>query len=183
MPTYSISKPPKLVISSPKIPKPGSFKPVLVAPVQPERLNTPPSDILNPCIPFATKTDSKTLTWSDEPCDFDPDKPPSHSLPQAAKFGPRDFSSLCSGSDPWKMLQHQKGQGQPQPHRTSHFWPQKPQYYQNPPMPSFGFPNFIHTPYPPAFSSSIQTNPLLLNWDQDPRLADLSHALKALGWV
>jgi len=174
-PAYPTSKTSKSVGFSPKTPKSGLLQPVPIAPIHPGHSDTPPFDISNPNIPF-TSTNTKTLTWSDEPCNFDPGKPPSHPPPHAAPFGPRDLSVLCSGTDPWKALQHRKGREQRQHPRNSHFRQQKPRYYQDSPIPNFRSSNFIPTPYPPTFSSSIQ-------WDQDPRLADLSRALKALGWV
>src|SRR5271163_641431 len=99
---YPTSKTSKSVGFSPKTPKYGPVQPVPIAPIHPGHSDTPPFDISNPNIPFAS-TNTKTLTWSDEPCNFDPGKPPSHPPPHAALFGPRDLSVLRSGTDPWKV--------------------------------------------------------------------------------
>jgi hypothetical protein len=29
----------------------------------------------------------------------------------------------------------------------------------------------------------LSSSPIMLDWDQDPRLSELNHALRALGWI
>ena len=89
---------------------------------------------------------------------------------------PRDLSGLRSSSiNPFSSLRrrHRNHRNPPRfinfrPQSCCHHTFRKPQIYSS------------SLPTPHCLSGS---QPVLLNWDQDPRLADLSNALRALGWV
>ena len=103
---------------------------------------------------------SKPLDWADDAKEL----PITPTFPQ---YPPRDLSCLRSASPrPFSSLRHrhshpkkrwnaQRGHGQSWHSRTYHWRSSHP-----------------HTTFPAS-----------LNWDQDPRLFDLSNALHALGWV
>jgi len=98
---------------------------------------------------------------------------PTPSVPR--QHAPRDFSGLrSSGLNPFSSLQRRSKQlcG-----RTPHF------RHQNTP---FIRPLQSYRSSPSFFTPSKHTSPphiSALNWDQDPRLLNLSQALKALGWI
>ena len=131
--------------------------------------------------PLSKASNNTPFHWSDEACDLEPATllyplPPTNS-------GLRDLSALSSGANPWRSLQHCKGRGRRQinqrfrPHKTCFYHPQAP-------IPSLNYSHFVHRRhYPPAPAPPFSATSFSLNWDQDPRLADLSQALKALGWV
>jgi hypothetical protein len=183
-PPDPIKKLSKSVTNSSHTLESGPLNPALAPSAHQKILNTSPLHKPVPSPLFPAKTDSKNFNWSDEPCAFDSGPPIGYPpLPTPPKFGPRDFSGLCSGSDPWRSLQHRKGRGRRPRRRNPGLRQQNPKYYQNSPLPNFRSSYSVHTPHPPPFSPSVMANSPLLNWDQDPRLADLSRALRALGWV
>ena len=109
-------------ISSPKASESGSFHPVLVPSAPQKFLDASPPTTSVPSPPLSTKTDRKNFYWSDEPSIFDSGPLLGHLIsPPPANFGPRDFSGLHPGSDPWRSLQHWKGHGQRQRHRNPGF--------------------------------------------------------------
>ena len=82
-------------------------------------------------------------------------------IPTLDQHPPRDLSCLRSNSPhPFSSLQRRRG-------------PKKRQYAQRHGYGHHGHWHHSLHPYTPSPS---------LNWDQDPRLHDLSNALKALGW-
>jgi hypothetical protein len=113
-----------------------------------------------------------TLDWSEEPVEeIQPMFPP-----PPPKYKPWDLSALCSLSPtPFSSLEHRSKHSYTQPcqsHQSCHHYTK------------FNFVSF--TPSKKSFYSKIPPSSSLftsLNWDQDPHLANLSHALKALGWV
>jgi len=101
---------------------------------------------------------------------------------------PRDFSGLRSSQpNPFGSLQRRSKQSRAQVasrlrrnipvSRSSH------SCYQPPPM--CPPPLFLKPWIFPQASKSVPLvhSPSVLDWDQDPRLSDLSRALKALGWI
>ena len=105
---------------------------------------------------------SDRFSWADDASAL----PTSPTLPHP----PRDLSCLRSTSThPFSSLQRKRGHPKnrrpriTQRLRVSH-WPGHTHPWHH-----------LSHPYTPS--------PVLLNWDQDPRLADLSKALRALGWV
>ena len=90
---------------------------------------------------------------------------------------PRDLSSLCSSNflkNPFSSLQrrHRKFNK-----KRSHLFNSKHQYYCHHIFPAhYSHSQKLHHQFRPPLSAS-------LNWDQDPRLFDLSNILKALGWI
>ncbi|KIM43451.1 hypothetical protein M413DRAFT_443388 [Hebeloma cylindrosporum] len=119
---------------------------------------------------------------------------PTPSVPR--QHAPRDFSSLCSSRpNPFGSLQRRSKQSRPPVSsrfpwtipftRTLH-----PRYRPPPLCPPSSFPK----PRVPAEASKKEpvifsnltpasSHISALDWDQDPRLSDLSRALKALGWI
>ena len=88
--------------------------------------------------------------------------------PTFPQYPPRDLSCLRSTSThPFLSLQRKRG------HRKSQWITQRRHNHWH----SYPYPwhhSSPYTPFPQAAS---------LNWDQDPRLRDLSNALRALGWA
>src|SRR5277367_3725500 len=176
-PVDFISNTPKFVGSPPKTTKSISPNPVLAPPAPQKNLSSSPLDMSTPSLPFTSKNNHKNFDWSNEPCNFNSGPPSTHS-PPPAKFTPRDFSALRSGSgDPWKSIQDQKGRRQ----RYTNRRPRLRQFSYRPcPVCTSSFHHHHHLPpTAPAFPTNIPS----LDWDRDPRLSDLGHALKALGWV
>jgi hypothetical protein len=113
---------------------------------------------------------STRFNWSD-----DAYEPPTLSTTPTKR--PRDISCLRSSSEnPFLSLRRRHRQPR-NSHRFTNWW---------------SLPNCQHTlPNPhchiPASRTPHQSSqlhlPVSLDWDQDPRLLDLSNALKALGWV
>jgi hypothetical protein len=92
---------------------------------------------------------------------------------------PRDiFALLSSQTNPFSSLHCRTSCNSRKSRHFSKFWPQS---------------NIQHTLSSPCYHNSIPYSPRhlsqphftvsLLDWDQDPCLADLSNALRALGWV
>jgi len=176
-PVDFISNTPKFVGSPPQTTKSISPNPVLAPPAPQKNLSSSPLDMSTPSLPFTSKNNHKNFDWSNEPCNFNSGPPSTHS-PPPAKFTPRDFSALRSGSgDPWKSIQDQKGRRQ----RYTNRRPRLRQFSYRPcPVCTSSFHHHHHLPpTAPAFPTNISS----LDWDRDPRLSDLGHALKALGWV
>lgn len=91
---------------------------------------------------------------------------------------PRDLSGLRSSislKNPFSSLQRRRRKFNK--NTKPHIFNSKPPYYHYQTFPGSHFhsKNPHHHSQPPLSAS--------LNWDQDPRLLDLSKALKALGWV
>jgi hypothetical protein len=110
---------------------------------------------------------SERFSWAD-----DADRLPTPSI--VPTKCPRDLSDLRSSTvNPFSSLKRRRRHPQNSHHR--HFQPCHKHFYHPHCYPS---PSHWHAPdrFPqPAFGVS-------LDWDQDPRLADLSNALRALGW-
>ena len=98
---------------------------------------------------------------------------PTPSVPR--QHAPHDFSGLrSSGLNPFSSLQR----------RSKQLCGRTPRFrHQNTP---FIRPLQSYRSSPSFFTPSKHTSPphiSALNWDQDPRLLNLSQALKALGWI
>ncbi|KIM36027.1 hypothetical protein M413DRAFT_449471 [Hebeloma cylindrosporum] len=119
---------------------------------------------------------------------------PTPSVPR--QHAPRDFSSLRSSRpNPFGSLQRRSRQSRP-PVSSRFSWTVPftrtlhPCYGPPPLRPQSSFPK-PRVPLeasrnePTIFSKLTPPSSLIsaLNWDQDPRLSDLSRALKALGWI
>ena len=118
-------------------------------------------------------TDTTHLDWADDVESLFAQPPPPHQ--------PRDLSSLPSSSPcPFASLQHwSKCQGS-QSHCQRPFNSEFPY-----PHPKY---NYCTSPrYPkiqnPKFKPVISHQASCLKWESDPQLFDLSHSLKALGWI
>jgi hypothetical protein len=113
-----------------------------------------------------------TLDWSEEPIEIQPMFPP-----PPPKYEPRDLSALRSLTPaPFSSLKRRSNRSYTRP-RQSH---QSRHHYTK-----FNFDSSF-TPSKKSFYSKIpppSSLPTSLDWDQDPRLSNLSCALKALGWV
>ena len=177
-PVDFISNTPKFVGSPPQTTKSISPNPVF-APLAPQKiLNTSPHDMSFPILQFLAKTNGKNLDWSSEPCDFHSRPPRPHSPPPSiVNFGARDFSVLRSGSNPWRSICQQKGRQRRYTNRQS-----RPQNFSHHFCPMYNHSLHCHHCLPPT-ASVFPTNVSSLDWDHDPWLSNLSHALKALGWV
>jgi hypothetical protein len=110
---------------------------------------------------------TKHFSWAD-------DTYVSHTTPISPMKSPRDLSCLRSTTPhPFSSLRrrhgHPKNRRSFQRHGCHNHFHSHSRYYQHYPSP--------YSQPPPA----IMTNSL--DWDQDPRLLDLSNALRALGWV
>jgi len=97
---------------------------------------------------------------------------------------PRDFSGLRSSRpNPFGSLQcRSHTQITPHRHQKISFAQPLPSRYRPPLCPLSSLPK------PRIFPQALKNAPLIsspsvLDWDQDPRLSDLSQALKALGWI
>jgi hypothetical protein len=124
---------------------------------------------------------STALNWADDAA----------SLPiLSIRPPPRDLSALRSKKrNPFGSLQRRPKQSRTQ---TSHRFRQKIPFsqpshfhYQPPPCPPSLFPKrriLLQASKNEPFVSSPSSCTSALDWDQDPRLSDLSRALKALGW-
>ncbi|KAJ7263578.1 hypothetical protein B0H12DRAFT_1068914 [Mycena haematopus] len=136
------------------------------------------------------------------PLDWAEDAAGLPTLPLQAESPPstlRDFSALFTGSlQPFASLQRRRRRSprpatssSPQNHSMQKQYVRRPQkrstiraaprrtppsYSHPPPSISFRTP----TSFPPSDKPAAQ---FPLDWDQDPRLRDLSQALAALGWV
>ena len=105
---------------------------------------------------------------------------------------PRDFSGLrSSGLNPFGSLQHCSKQVHPRVssrfHQNISFSQSSHPCYRLPPLcPSSSFPKLQISPQASKnkpFVSPPSSCTSALDWNQDPRLSDLSRALKALGWT
>ena len=93
-------------------------------------------------------------------------------IPTFPQHPPRDLSSLRSTSmDPFLSLQRRHWHGHPKKRRND---PRRRRSYWHQSFPALHHSSRSHTPFRTLNS---------LDWDQDPRLADLSNALRALGWA
>ncbi|KAJ6503048.1 hypothetical protein DFH09DRAFT_295216 [Mycena vulgaris] len=112
---------------------------------------------------------------------------------------PRDFSALITGSpQPFGSLQRCRRRS-PRPPTSSSLQNHSPQKHsiRRPQKksticaaPRHSTPSYSHPPPSIAFRTPTSFPPsdkpasqFPLDWDQDPRLRDLSHALTALGWI
>jgi hypothetical protein len=137
---------------------------------QPDPIPNPIRTTTPPPVPLSWADDAASLPISSPP--ILPSNPP-----------PRDLSILRSSSpNPFSSLQRRKNHPRTRRHRE-HFSNSHQENFHR----RFSPPRFSSTPfslnriYPrrnPRFSPSST-----LNWDSDPRLFELSRALKALGWV
>ena len=90
---------------------------------------------------------------------------------------PRDLSSLRSPTSPKNPFSSLQRRRQKFNKNRTHFNYSRPQYHCHHTFPGpYSHSQNLHHHSQPPFSAS-------LNWDRDPRLLDLSNALKALGWV
>jgi hypothetical protein len=114
---------------------------------------------------------SKRFNWADEAGSL----PISTTLPQ---HPPRDLSGLRSTStDPFSSLRRRHGH----PKRRRKTPQQRRGYWHSYPLESF--PALHRSPRPNIPFRLGAFTSLDCQWDQDPRLADLSNALRALGWA
>ena len=107
---------------------------------------------------------------------------PTPSAPR--QHAPRDFSSLRSSRpNPFGSLQRRSHtQIAPRRHQKIPFSQPLPSHYRPPLRPLSSLPK--PRTFPQALKNApLVSSPLVLDWDQDPRLSDLSRALKALGWI
>jgi hypothetical protein len=115
---------------------------------------------------------SRHFNWADDAAEL----PISFTVP-TKQF--RDFSGLRSQhfpKNPFSSLQRRHPKFNKNRIRFTNFKPQHHRYHV--------FPNpYYHSQNPHHHSQPTFSTSLNLNWDQDPRLADLSNALRALGWV
>jgi hypothetical protein len=113
---------------------------------------------------------STCFSWAD-------DSEPLHSPSTAPTKHLRDFSSLRSSSpNPFSSLRRRHRN-----HKNSrHFNNFRSQFNCQHTNSNFCYHIPVRTPYR---SSHWQPHLSPLNWDQDPKLVDLSNALQALGWV
>ncbi|KAF8175350.1 hypothetical protein BJ912DRAFT_1075345 [Pholiota molesta] len=182
-----------------KIPPSVDFS-MQTEPLEPERtlsvncgmqtdMPEPPSSVASPqFLPIAVASSDPTpFVWSDEPSEVQilllPIVTPSSAPTTSTSFPNRDFSDLRSGMNPWQSLQHRKGRdrrrstqslrqrGRQRPTYTTHTYPTM-HYTHIPCTPLLNMP-YDPPPNPPA----------PLDWHVDPRLFELSHVLKTLGWV
>ena len=113
---------------------------------------------------------SRHLNWADDAAEL----PISSAVPTKQ---PRDLSGLRSqhfSKSPFSSLQRRR----PKCNKNrNHFINLKSQYHHHHAF-SSPFYHFQKSHYHPQSPFSVS-----LNWDQDPRLADLSTALRALGWI
>jgi hypothetical protein len=143
----------------------------------------PPASILEPstgaAAVLASKIPSKTAEFSQKP----PEMTDLHVLEHfdwaddantlpisttAPTKHPRDLSCLRSTSThPFSSLRRKRGYPKNRWNTQCH------SHHNYHPFPTWHRSSHLHTPF--RVSNS-------LNWDQDPRLSDLSKALKALGW-
>ncbi|KAJ6457828.1 hypothetical protein C8R47DRAFT_1227242 [Mycena vitilis] len=110
---------------------------------------------------------SAPFIWSDEACTT-----PAHMASPLPPPVPRDFSILCSASTPltpFSTLQrrsHRKKKSARLPCRSA----------------SCSAPSRFPPASAPAYRPRSASATATLDWDHDPRLTDLSRALRSLGW-
>jgi len=199
----TVARPPRgIAVQTENVP----LYPVTTAAVQVDTPKSPPPcsvtmvaiqvDIPNPLPPTShiTSLPSTSLNWADDAMLHPISSPPISMLPISSPpilsnhLAPRDLSVLRSSSPkPFSSLQHRN--------RRSRAQFSQPLHDQQP----FVMPhqNFSRRRFLPSRFSSTQfrsapvyphrtphfSSPSALDWDQDPRLLNLSHALKALGWI
>jgi hypothetical protein len=110
--------------------------------------------------PETAKSVTGPINWADDAMSLP-------TLPTTPQHPPRDLSCLRSTTPhPFSSLRRRRGHPRTRwnsQRRNSHFY-------------SYSL-RFHHSPHPRT------TFPISWDWDRDPRLADLSSALHALGWV
>jgi hypothetical protein len=112
----------------------------------------------------------KRFSWADDSSEL-----PMPSMAPTKQF--RDLSGLRSSifsKNPFLSLQRRRQKFNK--NRSCHF-NSMPQYYHHH---TFSGP---HIHFPKTYHQSQHPFSVSLDWDQDPRLSDLSNALKALGWI
>jgi hypothetical protein len=120
------------------------------------------------------------LSWADDAASLPILSPPI--LPSNPP--PRDLSILRSSSpNPFSSLQRRKNQPQARRRRERFSNPHQNFFYRHHfPSPHFSSTSFRSDRVYPRRNLHVSPSPTL-NWEDDPRLLDLSQALKALGWV
>jgi hypothetical protein len=123
-----------------------------------------------------------SFSWPDEPSAISVLSAPNfHLAPSVIPPLPiRNFSDLCSGANPWQSLRRRKRRDQrrsaqpfTQPIRR---WPTyTSKFHAHIAVHPATYPT---APYPPPANL-----PAPLDWHSDPRLSELSHVLRSLGWV
>jgi len=151
-----------------------------------EQLNEEPTgNTTNPSPPNNLKGEAR-FDWAE-----DAETLPTTSQP-AKTYEPHDFSCLRSDqAAPFRTLQRRIRR-----HRTPHHRRQNwPRCFNTPEIQPFASSTTFTRRHPsgiahgkqiltiPFGATPAQAPVLKLNWDQDPRLADLSCALRALGWI
>lgn len=145
--------------------------------IQSEPIHFPPtasSSTQTPMTPPAS-TATEKISWADDVATL-----PSSFIPSTA---PRDLSCLRSERiHPFGALRQRDRctRRQPQNHRNRNtyiFSYPKSRSVSIPPISPFTIPR-----KPPHLSPSCFSPSPPLNWEDDPRLSALSHALRALGW-
>jgi len=162
-------------------------------PVVTVSIQTSPPSLVNVDMQTSVAMDSPSpvlpvshLDWAEDATSL-PIAPllPTPSVPR--QHAPRDFSGLrSSGLNPFGSLQRRSKQSRAQIAsrlcQNVPFPRPLPFHYRPPlcPLPSFPTPRIL----PQASKNEpLVSSPSALNWDQDPHLFNLSHALKALGWI
>ena len=134
-----------------------------------------PAPISSTLIPIATPVPSLSpkLSWADD----------STSLPLVR--APRDFSALRSNNKPFSTLRHRNRRRYKMARCVSTPPACLPSSNTNIPIPLHRRPPSRRYPHlsPPLPHLNVPP-PLLpaLDWDRDPRLFELSHVLRSLGW-
>jgi len=139
----------------------------------------------SPPIILPQKMSPPCLDWAEEAELFAIAQPP------PPPHQPRDLSILRSSSlSPFSSLQRRVKRSTACPSRQlrHRHIPFNFDFPQPPPQACRDQPSFSRSHRKPLPNSStlhrsLQQNPPCLNWESDPRLSNLSQALKALGWI
>ncbi|KAG6806320.1 hypothetical protein H0H92_003430 [Tricholoma furcatifolium] len=113
--------------------------------------------------------------------------------PVTTTLTPRDFSTLRTGFAPFRAIQrrsHRLHRAKRQWAKPQRIFPPRMDYNQQPIItrrhPSgiaTDRPAFIVHQSPPPYTIPHTSSPVHMDWDRDPRLVDLSRALRNLGWI
>ena len=118
---------------------------------------------------------STRFNWAEDAAEL----PTLSTLSTASTKSPRDFSGLLSSSsskNSFSSLHHRRRKFNK---NGTHFYYSKPQYRGY-----YMFPGpYLHSEKLHSSYHSRRPSSVSLDWDQDPRLADLGNALRALSWV
>ena len=138
--------------------------------------------------PTATTTpilDPPAFNWSEDAAAIPitpifPKNQPRRDLSALRTTNPNPFSSLAHQNRRSRLLLKNRDVSRPQPpfrpHRAPPFFPVSQT------IPRQRFISVLKPTAPPSPSTPLKI-PVALDWESDPRLSDLSQALKALGWI